>query len=210
MMTTPNRKLIYIADPMCSWCWGFEPVIQNLVERMGDRADFSIILGGLRSETAPVPPQRRMMYRQLYPRITEQTGQPFNCDLVESDDFIYDTEPPCRAVVAVRSMHGDLKALQMFSQLQQAFYENNRDITQADCCVEIAAEVGVDPNEFSQRFASDEFKQATQADFQQGRELGVSGFPTVLLTDEQSGVVLTHGYQPAENLREPLDAWLNT
>ena len=27
------RRLLYVMDPMCSWCWGFAPVANALVEQ---------------------------------------------------------------------------------------------------------------------------------------------------------------------------------
>ncbi|MFQ5676672.1 MAG: hypothetical protein ACE5G1_12310 [bacterium] len=41
-------EIIYIGDPMCSWCWGFAPVLDQIIEKFGDRAGFRIIVGGLR------------------------------------------------------------------------------------------------------------------------------------------------------------------
>lgn len=26
-------RLLYVMDPMCSWCWGFAPVAEALVEQ---------------------------------------------------------------------------------------------------------------------------------------------------------------------------------
>ena len=26
-----RNRLIYVMDPMCSWCWGFAPVAQALI-----------------------------------------------------------------------------------------------------------------------------------------------------------------------------------
>jgi protein-disulfide isomerase-like protein with CxxC motif len=41
-------QLIYVADPMCSWCYGFGPELQALLEMMPD-ANLDIIVGGLRA-----------------------------------------------------------------------------------------------------------------------------------------------------------------
>jgi putative protein-disulfide isomerase len=203
-----DRKLIYIADPMCSWCWGFAPVIHNVVDTIDDRAEFSIIMGGLRSETAPVSEERKAMYREVWPQIQKRTGQPFDCGLVESVDFIYDTEPPCRAVVTVRSIAGDLKALEMFDRLQSAFYANNLDITTRSRCATIAADMGLDENRFSDLFISNAVKMATQHDFEQAQAMGATGFPTVIVADGPCNAFLTRGYQTFEQLHGPLEQLL--
>ena len=48
-----SLRFIYFADPMCSWCWGFAPVIeQTLRRRYGEAIPVRLVLGGLR----PGPP----------------------------------------------------------------------------------------------------------------------------------------------------------
>jgi protein-disulfide isomerase-like protein with CxxC motif len=34
---SPSRVLWYFADPMCSWCWGFSPVIGAIKETYSER-----------------------------------------------------------------------------------------------------------------------------------------------------------------------------
>ena len=43
--------LVYFADPMCSWCWGFAPVINAIRGRYGERLPVRLIVGGLRPGT---------------------------------------------------------------------------------------------------------------------------------------------------------------
>jgi len=46
-----DPHLIYFADPMCSWCWGFAPVIAQVRERYGEALPVRLVLGGLRPGT---------------------------------------------------------------------------------------------------------------------------------------------------------------
>ena len=41
--------MIYVADPMCSWCYAFAPVIVALAERLEARLPLRLMLGGLRA-----------------------------------------------------------------------------------------------------------------------------------------------------------------
>ena len=43
--------LIYFADPMCSWCWGFAPVAEAIRQRLGDALPIRLMMGGLRPGT---------------------------------------------------------------------------------------------------------------------------------------------------------------
>ena len=42
-----DRTLVYIADPMCSWCWGFAPVIDELVREFAGQLSLRVVAGGL-------------------------------------------------------------------------------------------------------------------------------------------------------------------
>ena len=44
-----EKRLVYLADPMCSWCYGFSPVIAAIAERFEDRMPLQLVMGGLRA-----------------------------------------------------------------------------------------------------------------------------------------------------------------
>ena len=58
-------------------------------------------------------------------------------------------------------------------------------------------------------FESEEMRHATIEDFQLARSLGVTGFPTVVVKDDEGYAYLTVGYQPYGHLGAVLDAWLD-
>jgi putative protein-disulfide isomerase len=77
--TLAPRHLIYIADPMCSWCWGFSPVISAIAERFGDELPIQIIMGGLRAgNTKPMTEKDRAYIRGAWQRVHQASGQPFD------------------------------------------------------------------------------------------------------------------------------------
>ena len=42
-----DRVLYYVADPMCSWCWGFHPVLEKVKEVLPDGISPVYVMGGL-------------------------------------------------------------------------------------------------------------------------------------------------------------------
>jgi protein-disulfide isomerase-like protein with CxxC motif len=32
-----NKEIIYVGEPMCSWCWGFSPVLRQLLKTFNFR-----------------------------------------------------------------------------------------------------------------------------------------------------------------------------
>jgi protein-disulfide isomerase-like protein with CxxC motif len=45
------KHFFYVTDPMCSWCWGFSPVIHQINATFGDEAPIRVIVGGVHPYT---------------------------------------------------------------------------------------------------------------------------------------------------------------
>jgi putative protein-disulfide isomerase len=204
-----NEPLLwYFADPMCSWCWGFSPVIEAVREAYRPRVKIALVLGGLRpGETEPLTASRRDEILHHWHQVHERTGQPFLFEGAMPEGFIYDTEPPSRAVLAVGSIDAE-KIFPMFKAIQSAFYAEGRDVTQAGTLAELAAGLRIAREAFLRAFDSDEVRARTQAHFRHGRQAGVRGFPTLILQQDQELHLITHGWQPLADIRPALDSRL--
>jgi putative protein-disulfide isomerase len=196
-----DNEIIYIADPMCSWCWGFAPAAVRLEERFAGIAAFRLVLGGLRPGERAEPLDRRLasLLDSHWRRVTQLTGQPINCDFLQNEGFLFDTEPPSRAVVAVRRL-APQRAFAFFRGLQRAFYVDNVDITREDSYALLLAEHDIDPASFTRLFHDKEIQRETYRDFDTARRLGAEGFPTVVLRRGRELALLTVGYQRVEHL----------
>jgi len=200
--------LWYFADPMCSWCWGFSPVIEAVRDAYHDRLKIALVLGGLRpGETAPMTEKARDEILHHWHQVHERTGQPFRFDSALPDGFIYDTEPASRAVVAVGSLDPSL-IFALFKAIQTAFYAAGRDVTQPVVLAELAAGLGIDATAFLSTFDSDAARVKTQAHFMQSRKAGVRGFPALILQRGEQLDRITDGCQPLDAVRAELDRLL--
>ena len=74
-----NKKLLYFADPMCSWCWGFSPVIHSIVDSFNDTIPVEIHVGGLRAgNTKQMDQEQRLYILNHWFNVNEASGQPFD------------------------------------------------------------------------------------------------------------------------------------
>ena len=204
----PEKEIILFADPMCSWCWGFSPVMGTLAGAYGDSARLSLVLGGLRPGTNEVMhTAAKEIIRHHWEDVAQTTGQPFTYAFFERDDFVYDTEPACRAAVTVRRLV-PMKAFAYLDALHRAFYVDNRDVADGAVLADVADATGIDAAAFTEVFDSDAARAETEADFRMSRELGIGGFPTMVLRDGRGLAALTIGYRPLEALASHLETWL--
>jgi putative protein-disulfide isomerase len=204
------QRLWYFADPMCSWCWGFAPVVSAIERRYRGRLGFELVMGGLRpGTTAPVTPAFRDEILHHWHDVERLTGQSFRFEGALPQGFVYDTEPPCRAVVAFGALRPQTR-LAYFESIQSAFYAGQRDVTRADTLAALAEDHGIGAAEFLETFSSPAAHQATASQFRQTAQIGIRGFPTVVLQNDAGPMVLTGGYRPLPELASRIDAWLAT
>lgn len=208
MSLDSNKTLLYVADPMCSWCWGFSPVMEAIHEKFQDRVNIELLVGGLRPGNRERFDEHRREYILGHWRAVHQrTGQPFNFDFQMGPDFTYDTEPASRAVVVMRTLKPD-QVFSFFRAIQRAFYVDNLNVTSEKVLAEIACKEGVDQERFLQLFDHPEPRQKVWEEFDHCRKLEISGFPSLIAQDGPRTRPLAHGFQPLEALTPLLDSWL--
>lgn len=208
MEQVQDLTLIYVVDPMCSWCWGFSPVWEEIRKRYENQAVFQLMLGGLRpGNTECFDENRRAYILQHWYAVHERTGQQFNFDFQMEPTFTYDTEPASRATLVIRQLMPGHESV-FLRRVQEAFYVQNADVTKADVLEELAITLGMDAAQFRQAFQDSHTKQLVWEEFDQSRQLGVSGFPTLLGRQGQSVSALMHGYQDIRTLTASIEHFL--
>ena len=199
-----DRFLVFFADPMCSWCYGFGPELDAFVEaHPGLRLD--VVMGGLRAgNREAMTPAFRDMLAGHWDHVRQESGLAFTPAALERPGFVSDTETACRAVVAMRSL-APPKALAYFHRLQSAFYADGHDITLPAVLAELAEGLGVDRAAFLAAFGGESARTETDLDFSTAREMGVSGFPTLAVGyPSKQFFLLASGFTRAAVLSERL------
>ena len=191
--------LIYIADPMCSWCYGFGPELSALLESLPG-LQIEVVVGGLRAfNTIVMNDAMRDDLMIHWEKVHELSGLNMLDNAINQTDFIYDTEPACRAVVTARTLSADA-ALPVFHAIQQAFYAEGRDVTRGDILAEVAcaalkeARIEQTPDNFLTLWSSAQMRQATLDDFNLVKNWKIDGFPMLILDRNGQLDMVTSGF----------------
>ena len=129
----------------------------------------------------------------------------FDDAALQSPGFVYDTEPACRAVVAVRATDA-ARALPYLKRVQRAFYAEGRDVTSPETLADLAAEEGLDRGVFLAAHASQEARDAVRQDFAATQQSGVTGFPTLAAAyPDRRYFLVTAGFAHATELAQRLE-----
>lgn len=199
-------KLLYVGDPMCSWCYGFGKEMTELMA-MHPGLDLDIIVGGVRAGATDVLDQAGKEFRLgHWARVEAQSGLPFNrAALMARENFVYDTEPVCRAVVTARKLAPQADLLAVFRALQQAFYVDGLDTTNGRVLsTVVASQLQLDVETVLRTWEEPDTIGQTKADFARARALGVRSFPALQLDTGDGMVEISGGYAHAAQLHQQL------
>ena len=195
-----GKEIIYVGDPMCSWCWGISNHLIQLKDHYS-KFQFSIVVGGLRPGGGdPWNKKMKDFLKHHWDEVNKRSGQPFGDQLFQLEHFNYDTEPSCRAVVASRKWMGDYE-LDFFEAVSRKFYVENEDPNEMNFYQSICEEFAIPFDDFSTVFNSEEAKRKTLEDFQLNRSWGVRGYPTVLFRIDKQLYQVSGGYADFERMK---------
>ncbi len=201
-------ELIYLTDPMCSWCWGFAATLDRLSEALLPSVELRYVLGGLAPDSDdPMPDATRRMVQNAWGAVAATTGAEFNHDFWTECEPRRSTYPSCRAVLAAESLQPGLGP-RMVRGIQHAYYLEARNPSNLDTLVGVATSLGLDPAQFLESIQSPAVEAELQKHIAERAHLGgtadAAGFPSLILRDGQRDVALTRGYAPWEELEPSL------
>ncbi len=205
-----NNRLLYIHDPMCSWCYAFSRSWAALCQELPAQVEVVYVVGGLAPDTTePMPQAVRNMVQQAWQRI-EQTvpGVRFNWDFWSSATPMRSTYPACRAVLAAKQQRATCEAA-MIEAIQMGYYQQAMNPSLPETLCACAHEVGLNVEQFRTDLASAEIEQALQRDLHLTRELGVNSYPSLRLVQGQTIVPIKIDYLDHRSMLDAINACLH-
>lgn len=175
-----KAKLIYIFDPMCSWCWGYAPVWQQLKQALHGIVTIEYRVGGLAPDSEePMPLDMQSMLQNTWHSISNKLGTQFNFDFWHHCQPRRSTYPACRAVLLARRAG---KEGEMIQAIQHAYYLHARNPSDTLVLAELAKEIGIsDVTHFIQQLDSCDINTELFKEVTYTRSLPIQGFPSLVL-----------------------------
>lgn len=198
----PN--MIYIYDALCSWCYGFSPVMLAVYENNRLEFDFEVISGGMILED-----QRSRLgdvtnyIKESYLSVEDSTGIVFGPAFIhnlEKGDLVFSSEPPAIALSVFKS-YKPQHAVEFTHQLQNSIFFDGKDPNDMDVYRYLAVNFSIDPDVFEARMNEPEFREAAKYDFALAKQLQVSSYPAVFIQESESKFfMVARGYAAYETM----------
>lgn len=193
--------IYYVYDPLCSWCYGFSPVIKKTKAIYKDQFNFEVISGGMQTGERKQPVSAIRDYlKGAYKDVTKRTGVEFGdkfMKVLEEGERMLDSIPPSIALSIVKDLKPE-QALDFATSIQKAIYYDGFDWNSVDAYLPYIKDYDLDPEDFRRKFNEPYYLEKTLEDFKLAANFGATGFPSVILKKDDKYYLIAQGFIPFE------------
>lgn len=203
-------KIAQFTDPVCTWCWGSEPIIRTLKWRFGDQVDISYIMGGLvenihefydrANDIGGDPHESNENIAEHWLEASEKHGMPVRTDGFQLFTDEHPSSYPQNIAYKAAQMENEEVAHKFLRRVREATATEARQTNRRDELIGIATEVGVDIASFIENLEDGSARNAFKEDLRFARKHHVRAFPSFRLSYKHEHMIL-HGYQSYEALK---------
>ncbi len=202
-LNVPEKKLhlYYVTDPICSHCWALEPVLGRFKEQYGHYFNFHTVMGGLLenwdgfadvSNGIGSPADVAGHWRE----VGEYSRMPVDGTLW-LENPIQSSYPASRVFKVIQKQNEQLASI-FLRKVREAAFPFNQNIADDRVLIEVVNQVGLDGESIVKEASQETGQQLLDEDFALARSLGVRGFPTIIIINEENKGVKIVGSRPFE------------
>ena len=201
-LNRPNPKIIFVTDPMCSWCWGMADSIKEIHEKYKDKIELDLMLGGTNTDSTDlVGDYGKKFLLQLWREIYETTGKEFGFKLPQS--YVHNSLLPCLAIELLKVEDLD-KAFDLLYELQSLFFLKGLNINDMSLLLEALLNHGVTREKFARELRQSKLEERVRFQFENSRSFGTTVLPNILFDDGKRYRLLLGGYADCEVIEKTL------
>lgn len=217
MNNSENRIIITnFTDPVCTWCWGTEPIFRKLETHFPGQLEFRFVMGGLVKDIHEMQdpangigsPDAKTFNRQVaahWKEASSRHGMPVDAENFDLFDEEYRSTYPQNIAYKAAQMSDPDKAALFLYNMRVAAAAEARKVSHEDVLVSIASESGLDISAFLAHLHDGPTEKAFHGDMALMYGLGVHGFPTFLVKYNSSQYML-RGYNSYETFAAVIDS----
>ncbi|MEK4560551.1 DsbA family protein [Staphylococcus sp. FSL K6-3157] len=195
-VSAPNLTLYYVTDPMCSHCWAFEPTLNKLLVQYGHLFNFQMVMGGLLEEwgDGPIDPANGI-YKPAdvtphWQEVGNYSRMPIDGTIMEIDP-VQSSFPASRLYKAIQHVDSPAAAIKFTRLVREAVFVFNKNISdkavlkyivedlyKGDNTIDVDSILNIADSDIGQNLLTEDFNLVSQ--------LGVRGFPTIVIVNKDN------------------------
>lgn len=206
--------LYYVTDPICSHCWAIEPVLRRFIVQYRHYFKFYTVMGGLLEKwhDGPIDPANGIFkpadVAPHWREVGKLSRMPIDGSLMINNP-VQSSYPASRVYKVIQKQHGDEKAFEYLRRAREALFAFNNNISDESVLIDIVNKLGLDGEGIVAEAEKGSGEQLLNEDFALASRLGVRGFPTIIMINEENKGVRIVGGRPFEYYVDGLKQALN-
>lgn len=181
--------LYYTTDPICSHCWALEPVLNSFIEQYSQYFNIEVIMGGLLASWEGFSDgangiQQPSDVAQHWQEVGQHSRMPIDGTLWLTNPIL-SSYPPSRVYKVIESKRVGKEA-EFLRRAREAVFAFNRNIGEDEVLVDIVNQLGMDGVQIVEEASMQSAQQLLEQDFEKSASLGVRGFPTIIMVNEEN------------------------
>jgi predicted DsbA family dithiol-disulfide isomerase len=212
MSISTNQKIevIEFTDPVCTWCWGSEPVLRKLETRYGDQVEISFVMGGLVKDITSFydryndiggdPDRSNANIARHWLDASARHGMPVQSEGFKLFSREHPSSYPQNIAYKAAQMQDQVLANRFLRRIREASAAEARQTNTTEVLIELASEVGLDIANFLDCFSNGTAQVAFEKDLKTTSRYNARGIPTFLVRSGDRETLL-NGYKRYEDFK---------
>lgn len=205
--------LVYVFDPLCGWCYGNGPSINQVEQELAKEVKINVISGGMvmQQHAQPMRALRNFLTNAI-PQLEQTTGvkisEAYRQNILDNDNVTLDSEIPSMVFTALKPY--SQSAVKLASQIQEVLFVKGLNTNKWESFKELFHQYHPEQSAAIAKVKNDAANREKAYDgFKQSQQMGVRGYPALLLHHQGQYFTLANGYAPAEQIIAPLKTILS-
>lgn len=220
MTATINNviEIIEFTDPVCTWCWGSEPVLRKLEARFGEQVKISFVMAGLVKDITSFydryndiggdPTRSNTNIAKHWLEASERHGMPVQSAGFKLFSQEYPSTYPQNIAYKAAQIQDQLLANRYLRRIREASATEAKLTNTTEVLVELASEVGLDVARFLEDFSRGPAQKAFEEDLALTAQYQAHGYPTFLVRFGEKETLL-RGYKRYEEFKAVIEYLAN-
>ncbi|MBK5239643.1 DsbA family protein [Clostridium sp.] len=190
-MEKKKLEIIEFTDPVCTWCWGSEPILRKIETRFGNQVKIKYVMGGLVKDIRDFydsynhiggdAERSNQEIAKHWFGASSRHGMPVKVEGFKLFSEDHPSTYPQNIAFKAAQFENQQLADKFLRRMREASASEAKQTNKQEILIELASEVGLDIAQFISRIEDGSAETEFKKDLQTTRKYGVSGFPAFLI-----------------------------
>ena len=209
-------EIIEFTDPVCTWCWGSEPILRKLETRYSNDVKIGFVMGGLVKDMNDFQDEFNGIGGENdLSKVNEQIASHWikaserHKMPVETKGFSLFTKDhtstyPSNIAYKAAQFQGEEIAHRFLRRIREAAATEAKQVNRLDVLKELASSVGLNEQQWLIDMENGRAEKEFEKDLALCQHFQIYAFPSYLVKDETGKGILLRGFQSYETFQQAI------